>query len=212
MFTRSSITKSVLSAATLLALSTQAHALVEAGHWTLTNGSPGGVDIPGNTYTTIDQTPDGDYTGILSNYLNGVITGISYNVDEGSDLFVVQKGAVFSNETVISQNLPFLHGVSVFESGWTPGSATVGQEFYLGARTRTNYQQGFFDTFGWAHFKVNAAGQLTLLDSAVAFNEGGIVVGTLQAVPEPSTYALMGIGLLALAGATRANKARQARG
>ncbi len=50
-----------------------------------------------------------------------------------------------------------------------------------------------------AHFQAQADGTLKLLDSAMAFREGGIVVGTLQAVPEPSTCALMGLGLFAVA-------------
>ncbi len=179
-----------------LALGGQAHALVEAGHWgsDATPGTGSSLDL----YTTIDQTPDGDYTGIFSNYANGVLTGISYNLDQGSDLFVVQKGAIFSNETVLTQSLPFIMGVSV-EWGAIPQIATVGQEFYLGARTRTDsFANGYFDTFGWAHFKVDATGQLNLLDSAVAFKEGGIIVGTLQAVPEPSSVLMAGLGLAGL--------------
>lgn len=200
----SSIVKFALSAA-VLTMAAQAHAVVEAGHWTasITPGSASSLDL----YTTIDQTPGGDYTGVFSNYANGVLKGVTYNVDQGSDLFVVQKGTIFSNDTVAGQ--PFIYGVSV-EWGLAPQTATVGQEFYLGARTRTSYTPGFFDTFGWAHFKVDATGQLKLLDSAVAFNEGGIIVGTLQAVPEPSTWALMGVGLAALAWRVRSPRQTRA--
>lgn len=200
----SSIAKFALSAV-VLTMAAQAHALVEAGHWA-SSTFPGDGSSPDNLYTTMDQTPAGDFTGILSNYANGVLTGLSYTVDEGSDLFVVEKGAIFSNDTVAGQ--PFIHGVST-EWGLTPQIATVGQEFYLGARTRTSSTPGYFDTFGWAHFKVGAAGQPQLLDSAVAFREGGIIVGTLQAVPEPSTWAMTGVGMLALALAWRSKSARQ---
>lgn len=202
----SSILKFALSAA-VLTMAAQAHAVVEAGHWTasITPGSASTLDL----YSTMDQTPGGDYTGVFSNYANGVLKGVTYNVDQGSDLFVVQKGAVFSNETVNSQHWPFIYGVST-EWGLTPQTATVGQEFYLGGRTRTSYTPGYFDTFGWAHFKVDATGQLKLLDSAVAFNEGGIIVGTLQAVPEPGTWALMGVGLAALAWRVRSSRQTKA--
>lgn len=50
--------------------------------------------------------------------------------------------------------------------------------------------------FGWAHFVVNAQGVLTVADSAMAYVEQGIVAGTVQAVPEPGTFALMGLGLI----------------
>lgn len=192
---------------TALVACAQAHAIVEAGHWR----SSTGLDSDGVTQylsTIIDQTPDGDPTGVFSIYANGVLKGTTYNVDQGSDLFVVQKGTVFSNDTVSSQ--PFIHGVSV-EWGLTPQTVTVGNEFYLGGRTRTVYVNGYFDTFGWAHFKADASGKLQLLDSAVAFKEGGIIVGTLQAVPEPGTWALMGIGLTALAWRQRAQSIRHSR-
>jgi hypothetical protein len=53
--------------------------------------------------------------------------------------------------------------------------------------------------FGWAHFVVNNLGQLTVKDSAIAYVEQGIIAGTTQAVPEPGTYALMGLGLVGMA-------------
>lgn len=63
--------------------------------------------------------------------------------------------------------------------------------------------------FGWAHFVVNAQGVLTVADSAMAYVEQGIVAGTVQAVPEPGTYALMGIGLVGLVGLSALRKARR---
>lgn len=61
--------------------------------------------------------------------------------------------------------------------------------------------------FGWAHFVVNDLGQLTVKDSAMAYVEQGIIAGTTQAIPEPGTYALMGIGLVGMACLRKTRKA-----
>lgn len=202
-----------LLATAALALSTQAHALVEAGHWQA-SFSNGAFSV------AVDQTPDGNYTGVFMNYTTkGVLSGITYNVDEGADIFVVQPGTVFSNASIASQQLPFIEGPSSYPGTYPKATVIVGQDFYLGARTRSTGDPGFYDavaagtlqdfftTFGWAHFQVDTAtGTLKLIDSAMAFREGGIVVGTLQTVPEPSTMAMTGLGLLGLACATRARR------
>lgn len=157
----------------------------------------------------INQTPAGDYTGQFFTFQQGVITGITYNTDEGSDLFVVTPGATFTNTNVDAGAFPYLMGSSKYSLGMRTQAVQVGTDFWLGARTRSYMDPGynwlqpdprFFDSFGWAHIQVDDQGGLHLLDSAMAFREAGIIVGSLQPVPEPSSLiiALVGLTLVGL--------------
>lgn len=170
-----------------------AHAVVEAGHWRFSQGSSGDFE---NFSVLVDQTVYGDYTGTFFIYdaSAGTLTYNGFNVDEGSEVWVTQPGAVIDNR---------------FKPSLQIGSTTavVGTDFYLGAATSSYTDPGFSyatlqnrTSFGWAHFRVDSAGKLTLVDSAMAFREpAGIIVGTLTSpVPEPSAWALMGIGLVGL--------------
>lgn len=190
----------------LAAAHLSAHAVVEAGHWRFTQDPAGPF---GNFSVQVDQTAGGDYTGTFFNYNAnaGTLTYIGANVDEGSEVWLTQAGAVVDNN---------------FKPSLTSGITTVavGTDFYLGAATSSATDPGFSwatlsnrTSFGWAHFRADSSGKLTLVDSAMAFREPGIVVGTLSAVPEPSTWALMALGLAGLAVGRHANRpARQQAG
>ncbi|MFT3857721.1 MAG: PEP-CTERM sorting domain-containing protein [Aquabacterium sp.] len=177
-----------LIAATLALAASCAQATVEPGHWSVsTSGNQVAINV--------HQTPDGDGTGtfLTRDARAGTLTYVTSNVDEGSLLFIVKPGDEVS--------LANLSGLTGFGSQ----AVKVGQDFYLGAATRSYTDPGFsyntWTSFGWAHFQVNSQGALQIVDSAMAFREPGIIVGTLQTtVPEPGTWAIMALGLLALAG------------
>lgn len=200
--------RSAILATCLASLAATAHAVVEPGHWRIANWAPN-PDL-GNTSIWVDQTPAGDYTGsfLVYNATAGTLSFRSYNIDEGSELFLVQPGDALTRDTQGS----FL---SLYGTYNTP--AQVGRDFYLGAGTRSGSDPGFswadhaWTSFGWAHFRADEQGQLSIVDSAMAFREPGIAVGTLSAVPEASTFVLMGIGLVGMTGMTGLRQRQAAR-
>lgn len=205
--THTPLLRALASAALALLASTQAQAVVEAGHWSLTNGSA--MDNT-NLTITVDQTAAGDYTGTFLQHdaQAQTLQFVSMNVDEGSQLFLTQAGAALTNDSISA--LPL--------AAFMVSPTVVGSDFYLGARTRSMSDPGFswsnpdfYVTFGWAHVQRDAQGNLHIVDSAMGFRESGIVVGTTQAVPEPSTWALMGLGLVGLGLAQRQSR-RQGQG
>ena len=72
-----------------------------------------------------------------------------------------------------------------------PRDVTVGESFFLAVNTGIGFTLGAVpnrDVFGWAEFLVDESGELLVIDSAVNYEPGGIVIGKSQAasVPEPS--------------------------
>jgi hypothetical protein len=79
-----------------------------------------------------------------------------------------------------------------------------------------NWSNGSVDTVAGVYEAGSSSGNISAPVVSIVFNAGGGLSDTihfqfdeLQAVPEPSTYAMLGIGLLAIFGWQRRNKARQ---
>ncbi|MES2089946.1 MAG: PEP-CTERM sorting domain-containing protein [Pseudomonadota bacterium] len=196
-----------LSACAILSIGANAHAVVESGHWNVhTVADPQSTAL--SLVVAIDQTPGGDETGTVFNYdpALGTLQFVTMTVDEGSHLFLTHPGQVLTDQTLLSTP----------PESFRSGPVTVGQDFYLGGRTykftdpEFSWQNPVYTVFGWAHLKADANGQLQVIDSAMAFREGGIIVGTTQAVPEPATVSMMGLGLVSLVALRRRRQPTQA--
>lgn len=198
LFSAKKHTFALAAAAGLMLFQHGANATVESGHWRVLNQGFGN-NLGDNLTILVDQTPGGDYTGTFLKYdaTAGTLAFVTYNTDEGSTLFVTRPGQVINDDALIK--LPAQDALS-----FSSNVAHVGTDFYLAAATEKFSDPGFqfndthWTVFGWAHLKADANGKLQLIDSAMSFNEGGIVTGTL-AVPEASTWSMMGLGLFGLA-------------
>jgi hypothetical protein len=62
-------------------------------------------------------------------------------------------------------------------------------EFYFGVKTLSDFGDNI-QGFGWARMNHSAAG-LTLLESAITYDQPGIVIGTTTTVPEPGMMFLL---------------------
>jgi len=190
------------AAAALLATSLAAQAVVETGHWSY------GPLVNGTNTLGVDQNTSGTNSyGVQTTY-NAQAGTLSFGIrtlGAPAALFLVTPGQVVGSDNWLKAQ-PI-----VDPQNGTQSYLQVGKDFYLGTATIALTDPEFNwatvnttrTTFGWAHFQAQADGTLKLLDSAMAFREPGIKVGTLQAVPEPGTWALMGLGLVGMAAVAR---------
>ncbi len=76
--------------------------------------------------------------------------------------------------------------------------------FWLGGSNSASASTG---VYGWSQLKRNDTG-LVLTDSYIEPTGKGIIVGTTTAVPEPSTFLLMGLGCVAVFGLRKRAQAK----
>ena len=138
------------------------------------------------------------------------LEGLSVALDEGADLYFARADELFSLNTIDSGNFqPIVEGTS-FSAASLPLSLSNGgsTDFFLAiATTGTDagppLQGADRDVFGWARFNFGNNFELTLVDSAVAYGTGNIIIGqNAAAVPEPSS-GIAALVLLGLAAARR---------
>jgi hypothetical protein len=206
----------LLPALMLAGFASGAHAVVIAdSKFTVLQGQ--GTASSSYTFTVVQAAAYDDYTSIWVDKRDGVgtssLVAVDGHADIGSDYYLVRAGDQFTPENIAAGQFQTLYRSDY--TGFYMGSVSVPLQgdFYLGIATTgpDPYGQTTWpfpypsnrNVWGWAHFSNSASG-LTLLGSAVAYGEPGIVVGTLTAVPEADSSALMALGLLGVAGVVRA--------
>lgn len=155
--------------------------------WTLPNEQGAGaylymlVDVSNPAMPVL--TPDYGTVGIgHSWYETTVDTAIDYNYAISTTPFYAESSS--DGEIQMTLNLPFY------------------MAFKLGDRESSNS----WDTYGWAELMWDGS-ELQILDSAAENSGVGIIAGKYEAVPEPATILLFGLGGLG-AWLLRRNKAR----
>jgi len=134
------------------------------------------ASLGSNYQGTITQSLQPDTTSGFFNYTGTTLKTVSSELDEGSNWFLTQPGQSFTG----TQPAPILS---------SPVSIPLG-DVYLAVSTYSHLDPGY-TAYGWVHLQ-NTGTSLIQLDSAVAYREQGIVVGSAAAVPEPTSLALLG--------------------
>jgi len=135
-------------------------------------------DIPGIDYTAMIFDQEGESL---------VYQGVT--LDEGSDWYFASYGDAFFADPI---------ALNVFDP--FNGTHNVGYgDFYLAFNTGLGSTEGNpnRDIYGWVLLRNGVSG-VELLGNATAYNEAGIVIGTLTAIPEPTVVALCMAGLAGL--------------
>lgn len=170
-----------------------------------------GMGLADHSLTAI-QNFDGDYTVFFFDKtelpLNrgASLTPVTWNIDEGADYYLVPFGIEFSERT-IDQFSPFL-------ALNTPTQITVPYgDFYLGVNTGVGSfsdPPNFIprDVYGWVKLRNTPTG-LEMLDNVMAYDTGGLFIGTRDVLPIPEPGAGMALpAMLVIALASR--RSRQA--
>lgn len=136
------------------------------------------------------------------NYTGGVISYALQSLDATSRLFVAQAGDLITDDLLMAPtSLPELYGYNQLGTDFYIGSIVDTGILDQGETVNRTLDGGFpiARRYGWAHVVVGNGGQLNVTASAIAYSENGIIVGTIQTVPEPGALLLGTLGLAAVA-------------
>ena len=139
--------------------------------------------------------PETDYTEAWFAVTSSTIRAQTWNLDEGSDWYVVNSGDQFGPVTIAANAFTPILQVLLFPTPQPVVTLPQG-EVYLGINTGTTFQSSKVrNVFGWLHLN-HSGSTLTVIDSAMAYGEPGIIIGSTSPVPEPS----FALGLVACSG------------
>lgn len=157
-----------------------------------------------------------DYTGVWFNFeynpstFMASIHGVNTLLDEGSDWYFAHEGDLFGTQTIASNKFdPFIEltcdgcGTDFYQIEFSPTLDFVAGledgpfDFYLATATGNIPRT----TFGWVKLQITQGFfvwngkpvlyKLEMLDSRVAYNSRGIIVGTSTLIPEPASCTLL---------------------
>ncbi len=196
--------KTPLSLFTFFSASLAAQAAVYTGN-ILLSPNPG---LGAEYALTVFQDPQAtNPTTILFNYTDAKLIFVNSNIDEGSDWYHITASAVFLHHTIA--NGDFTVFIKSDFSGFTtnPIDAPTGRLF-LGVNTGI----GFSDTgpnrqfYGWVALESDGD-TLSLVESAITYDQPGIVTGTPTTIPEPSSTLFIYAGVCAVVICSKRRKA-----
>jgi hypothetical protein len=122
----------------------------------------------------------------------GTLSWANINLDEASDWYLTSYGDAFTQAAIQGGDFPIF--VRATDTGFDSNDLDVGfGDFYLGVNTGYGSRIGLptpRDVYGWVHLQ-NSGGTLSMLGNAVAYDEGGIIIGTTQDIPEPGATGLL---------------------
>ena len=179
-----------------IASPTSAMSTVETGNISLSESN----EFSDYGLTVFQDAAATDFTSVYFDYDGNNLEIISWNIDEESDWYLVASGDEFS-----AQNIDGGVFTTIFTADSPRGPIAVGSgDFFLGVNTGLGFDAPLFepnrDVFGWVHLR-NTGTELVLLGDAMAYDfptpgapENGIIVGAVDAIPEPSALMLFVVG------------------
>lgn len=142
-----------------------------------------------------------NYLGAFNFGNYSTLTPIASTADVSFGYFLVSKDVEFTDTTIATgQFTPFLTQIiAPFGSSSATSIDVPFGTFYLGIAIDNSFDNEYTE-FGWIQLSNSFSG-LEMITSAIAYDEGGIIIGTteaISAVPVPSAVWLFGSGLIAL--------------
>lgn len=144
-----------------------------------------GADYALTVYQDAART---DPTTIWFNFTGGSLSFVTTNLDEGSDWYRTYSLDAFSEASIrANQHQVFVRAT---ETGFESNVLSVGSgDFFLGVNSGN--EEGEWgdlpprNLYGWVQLR-SQGGVLSMLGNAMSYSGNGIIVGTTQAIPEPS--------------------------